>query len=233
MQCVIIAAGKGTRMRPLTETIPKPLIEICGKPLLTHVVEALPSDIDELVLVVGYKAEMIKDYCGAEFLGRRMVYREQENFSGGTGDALKCAQDVVAGKFLFMYADDIHGSEALAAVVQEDHAMLAMESAHPEDFGVLQLNEDGTLKGIIEKPQNPPSNLVNISGFVLQPAIFNFEADVSKEHGELLVTDMITAYAQEYPIKVIEQDLWIPVGRPEDIKKAEALLCPERVESQG
>jgi len=233
MQCVIIAAGKGTRMMPLTSETPKPLLPVCGKPIITHIVEALPAEITELILVVGYRADQIKAYCGDTFCGRPVTYCEQADFAGGTGDALLCAKPYLRDTFLLMYADDIQGSEALAAVVKEEHAMLAMESDHPEDFGVLELNSDGTLREIIEKPADPPSQLVNIGGFVISPAIFDYVVDVSEQSGELYVTDMVTAYAADHPVKVVTQDTWIPVGRPEDIPQAEASLCPERVESTG
>jgi bifunctional UDP-N-acetylglucosamine pyrophosphorylase/glucosamine-1-phosphate N-acetyltransferase len=228
MQCVIICAGKGTRMRPLTEHTPKPLIEVCGKPLLQHVVEALPDEVDELVLVVGYLQEQIREYCGSTFLGKTVVYIEQENFSGGTGDALICAKDVLKGKFMFMYADDIHGKDALLDAVAHEYAILATHSNTPEHFGVLVEKEDGTLDGIIEKPENPPSNMVNIGGFVLDTNIFKYTVAVSEEHGELLVTDMFTQFAQDYPVDIIQQDVWIPVGKPEDIQKAETILCSEK-----
>ena len=226
MQCVILAAGKGTRMRPLTETTPKPLIKVCGKTLLDHVVEALPAEVTELILVTNYLEDQIKDYCGNEFHGRSVQYVTQENPSGGTGAALMCAKDLIHDKFLFMYADDIHGAEALAKVTQEDHAMLAMESDTPEQFGVLTLNEDGTLKEIIEKPEKPASNLVNIGGFVITPDIFNHEATHSSS-GEIYVVDMLTKYAQIHPVSVITQDFWIPIGNPEQITKAEEIICPK------
>lgn len=227
MQCVIICAGKGTRMRPLTEVTPKPLIEVCGKPILKHVVEALPEEITELVLVVGYLQEQIRNECGDVYCGRQVTYVEQENYSGGTGDALLCAKDVLQGRFMFMYADDIHGAAALKEAVGHEHAILGIASKHPEDFGVLMQNEDGTLNGIIEKPKDPPSKLVNIGGFVLDTHIFEYTVAVNEEHGELFVTDMFTQYAQDYPVQIVEQAIWIPVGKPEDIEIAESLLCPE------
>jgi bifunctional UDP-N-acetylglucosamine pyrophosphorylase/glucosamine-1-phosphate N-acetyltransferase len=226
MQCVIICAGKGTRMRPLTEHTPKPLIEVCGKPILQHIVEALPTEIDELILVVGYLAEQIQEVCGTEYLGKKVTYIQQENFSGGTGDALMCAKDIVKGKFLFMYADDIHGAAALQTAISHEYAILGIHSDHPEDFGVLMQNSDRTLEGIIEKPTDPQSTLVNIGGFVLNEKIFQYSVAVSAEHGEVLVTDMFTQFAQDYPVQIVEQDMWIPVGKPEDIEKAEAQLCP-------
>jgi NDP-sugar pyrophosphorylase family protein len=214
-------------MRPLTDEKPKPLIEVCGKPLIEHVVGALPSQITELVLVVGYKAEQIKAHCGEEYLGKKVQYVTQADFAGGTGDALRCAKDLVRGKFLFMYADDVHGPAALAEAVEHDHTILAAYSDHPEDFGVLIENEDGTLKEILEKPKNPPNNKVNIGGLVLQPSIFEYEVPVSKEHGELIVTDMITDYAADHPVEIVLQERWLPVGKPADIAVAEAILCPK------
>jgi bifunctional UDP-N-acetylglucosamine pyrophosphorylase/glucosamine-1-phosphate N-acetyltransferase len=213
-------------MRPLTESTPKPLIKICGKPILQYVVEALPPEIDELILVVGYFQEQIREVCGDTYLGKKVTYAVQENFSGGTGDALLCTKSMVTGKFLFMYADDIHGSEALSLAVKEDHAILGTYSETPENFGVLIIHADGSLKEILEKPKNPPSNLVNIGGFVLTPEIFNCTVTVSEEYGELFVTDMLTKYARTNRVMVIKQDMWIPVGKPEDISRAESILCP-------
>jgi len=226
MQCVILAAGKGSRMFPLTESLPKPLVEVCGQTILDHIVLALPPEITELILVVGYRAEQIKEYCGVEFHGRKMTYVEQENFAGGTGNALLCAREKITGKFLFMYADDIHGAEALAMVCKEKHAMLGMQSDTPERFGVLVLNLDGTLKEILEKPAVAPTNLVNIGGFVVEPSLLDYLAAVS-DSGEVYVTDMLTGYAGDYPVKVIEQSSWLPIGYPEDVEKAEAVLCPK------
>lgn len=233
MQCVILAAGKGTRLQPITNTVPKPLVPVCGKPVLDYIVEALPSVIDELVLVVGYRGEQIRTHCGELFYGRKVQYVEQENFAGGTGDALLCAKELITGKFLFMYADDIHGAEALEKVVQEEHAMLGMCSDTPELFGVLVQNEDGTLKEIIEKPTNPPSNLINIGGFVVDKNILDFVPDKAQHAGEVYVTDMLTEYAKVHAVKIIEQDYWLPIGYLEHIKKAELSLCPECVDSEG
>lgn len=215
-------------MRPLTEHTPKPLIEVCGKPILQHVIEALPAEVDELVLVVGYLQAQIRAFCGDRFLGRTVHYVEQTNFAGGTGDALNCAQSLLHDRFLFMYADDIHGAAALQAAVRQRYAVLAARSDTPERFGVLEQNSDGTLRSIIEKPAEPPSNLVNIGGFVLDTSIFDYEVSVSIEHGELLVTDMLTAFAVDHAIAIIEQDLWLPIGYPEQISAAEAVFCPKQ-----
>lgn len=213
-------------MRPLTEHTPKPLIPVCGKPILQHIVEALPTEVDEIIIVVSYLEEQIRAYCGEVFCGRRVQYVTQANPAGGTGDALRTAAPLIKGRFLFMYADDIHGAGALKTLLSYPFAMLAARSVHPEQFGVLELNPDGTLANIIEKPSMPPSNLINIGGWVLDTSVFSYDVQVS-ESGELYATDMLAAFAADNSVAVVEQSLWIPVGKPEDIAIAEGVLCPK------
>lgn len=224
MQCVILAAGVGTRMQPLTATTPKPLLEVAGIPILDHIIGALPEEVTELVIVTGYREEQIKAHCGNLFMGRPVAYVSQADPKAGTGDALFAAEPLLHDRFLVMYGDDIHGAAALKEAVQHERCFLVARSDHPEDFGVIELNKDGTLKGIIEKPADPPTDLVNIGGFILTPEVFTFTTPKSESIGEFLLTDNITAYAQEYPIEVVEQDLWLPIGRPEHIEEAERAL---------
>jgi bifunctional UDP-N-acetylglucosamine pyrophosphorylase/glucosamine-1-phosphate N-acetyltransferase len=224
MQCVILAAGKGTRMRPLTDICPKPLLRVAGKPILQHSIESLPAVIDEVVIVVSYLKEQIMDFFGSEYMGKKITYCEQVNPAGGTGDALMCTKDVVKGKFLFLNGDDIYGKDGLEKAMTYDHMIFGYHSDFPERFGVLVPNGDGTLKGIIEKPANPPSNHINIGGYVLNDSIFTYKVPLAVT-GELYVTDIVTAYAQVNPVQIVEQDLWIPIGYPDDIAKAEAILA--------
>lgn len=224
MQCVILAAGRGTRMGALTEDRPKPLVQVAGEPIINHIVSALPSAITELVIVVSYKADLIRKHCGSEFFGRKVTYCEQINPVGGTGDALRTAQSVLQGKFMVLNGDDIHGAKILAEAVDEPAAIIAVYSDTPERFGVLGKNEDGTLRDIVEKPSQPLSNLVNTGAFVTDVRLFDEEVPVSRL-GELLVTDMLTVYAKKYPVKIIEQPEWIAIGYPEDVEKAEKILA--------
>lgn len=211
-------------MRPLTLERPKPLICIAGVPILDHIVRALPEEIDELVFVIGYKGEMIREHCGDVFHGRPVTYVEQENPKEGTAKALFAAQGVLRDRFLVMYGDDIHGAAALKKVVACEHGMLVARAEHPERFGVVEQHEDGTLKRIVEKPAHPTTNLVNIGGYVLTADIFECRAGKSSL-GEFYLTDNLTIYAQRHPVAVIEQDVWIPVGYPEDLEKAAAILA--------
>jgi UDP-N-acetylglucosamine diphosphorylase / glucose-1-phosphate thymidylyltransferase / UDP-N-acetylgalactosamine diphosphorylase / glucosamine-1-phosphate N-acetyltransferase / galactosamine-1-phosphate N-acetyltransferase len=222
MQCVILAAGLGTRMRPLTETRPKPLVEVCGKPLLEHIIDALPSAVDELILVIGYKGEMIRDYFGVEWKGRKVTYIEQVE-QNGTAKALWLCKDLLKGRFLFMFADDIHGKEDVARALSYKRSLLVSPVDNPERFGVVVRNPDGTLAIIIEKPEHAPSNYASTGAMVLDTEIFAYEPQ-SPVKGEYYLTEVIERYAETHPIAVVEEKMWIPIGYPEDITKAEKIL---------
>lgn len=222
MQCVILAAGKGTRLRPLTDSTPKPLVKVAGKSLLDHIVESLPSAVDELILVTGYLEDKIREHCGDVFHGRKVTYVHQAE-QRGTGHALWLCKDLIKGRFLFMFADDLHGANDIARAASYTRSMLTLTTENPERFGIVVRHPDGTLAQMIEKPEHPPSNLASTGVMVLDEHIFDFELKIEK-NGEFYLTDVIAEYAKEYPIAVVEQSLWIPVGYPEDIEKAEQIL---------
>lgn len=217
-----MAAGEGKRMRPLTETRPKPLVEVAGKPIIEYVLEALPPEVDEIIIVIGYKGQMIKDRLGDSYNGIPIRYVHQW-MAAGTAHALSMARPLLKGKFMFLNADDILGKEALAEAVKHPLAILVATHERPEIMGVIELREDGTLNTIEEKPEKPKSNLVNTNTMVLDERVFSYDA---KRHptGEYYIVDPVSLLAQDHPIKVIQQPIYIPVGYPEDISKAEARL---------
>ncbi len=226
MQCVILAAGKGTRLRPLTEHTPKPLVKVAGKSLLDHIVEALPSSVDEIILVTGYLEEQIKAYCGSQFHGKKVTYVTQVE-QKGTAHALWLCKDLLKGRFLFMFADDLHGPNDIARATSYVRSMLTLTTNTPEKFGIVVRHPDGTLAQIIEKPEHPPSNLASTGVMVLDDNIFKYDPYAKETKGEYYLTDVIQEYAKEYPIAVVEQSLWIPIGYPEDIAKAEEILAAQ------
>jgi bifunctional UDP-N-acetylglucosamine pyrophosphorylase/glucosamine-1-phosphate N-acetyltransferase len=223
MQCVILAAGKGTRLRPLTDNVPKPLVRVGGKALLDHIVESLPSAVDELIVVTGYLEDKIKAHCGKEYFGRKVTYVTQTE-QKGTGHALWLCKEHINGRFLFMFADDLHGSQDIARATSYTRSMLTLSTNTPERFGIVVRHPDGTLAEMIEKPSNPPSNLASTGVMVLDEHIFKYELK-NEMNGEFYLTDVIAEYAKEYPIAVVEQSMWIPIGYPEDVESAEKLLA--------
>ncbi len=209
------------RMRPLTLTTPKPLIKVAGVPILEHVVQALPDEIDEIILVVRYLSEQVKEYCGDSFCGKRVVYVEQGP-KKGTAAALAYARPYIKGRFLITFADDLLAKKDLEELIKHEHATLVTIHENPQNFGVVSLNKDGTLCTIVEKPEHPETNLISTGVSVLSPKIFDYKPEEKK--GELFMTGMITGLAKDFPVAVVRASFWQPVGYPEHIPLAEAAL---------
>ena len=222
MQAVILAAGEGTRMRPLTETIHKPLIPIAGKPILDHIFEALPGEIDEVILAVLYLGQQIRKHCGQEFYGRRVTYVEGSP-RGTAYSFLASKPRLRAGRFLFIYGDELPSRIDIAACLAHPASILCWEAEDPWNHGVGVLNQDGTIKEMIEKPKNPPSNLITGGVMVLNEHIFNCLSQ--RQEGEVYFTDMVNQFARAQPLTAVISERRIGgISTPDDIVRIEQLL---------
>lgn len=224
MKAIILAAGEGVRMRPLTLDKPKPMIEVLGKPLLQYIFESLPNEIDEVLLVVGYKREQIEQYFGNNYLGRKITYLLQEK-KLGTAHALALTKNYLVPdeRFLLLYADDIYSKESIERCVTHPLCLLAGEVKDPKRFGVLEIDAQGIIIGLEEKPEKPKSNLVAPGVYVLNTHIFDYVAPL-EPNGEYYLTTMLTQMIKDYPIHTEKTDKWISFAFPEDIQKAERQL---------
>lgn len=223
MKCVILAAGEGVRMRPLTLENPKPLLKIAGKPLLQYIVGALPDEVDELILVVGYLGGKIRDFCGTNFLGRPVSYVWQEK-KLGTGHALKlCEPHLKNGRFLMLYADDLHSRKGLQECLKHERVILVMEHREPQRFGVVSLNPDGSIENIIEKPEKPASNLVSTGAMILDANIFRYDPDLHS-NGEYYLTSMVAKMLTQHKVMAVQTRQWFPIASPPDLEAGEEFL---------
>ncbi len=210
-------------MRPLTLTTPKPLLNVAGKPLLHHLVSSFPEKVDELVIVHGYLGDKIIDYCGKEFLGRKVNYVHQPE-KKGTYDALWLSRKHLSDEpFAVVYSDDLIDKETFKNLFGHDLAAITARVENPQRFGIVELNDDKSIKNVIEKPENPPSNLALVSGFVLNSLIFNYSPGEAVK-GELLLPMSVLAMSKDHKIKTVEARSFVPVGVIEDLKKAEEFL---------
>ena len=212
-------------MRPLTYEKPKPLLSVLGKPLMQHIFEILPDDIHEVIMVVGYKSEMIKSFMGNTYLGKRIVFVEQKE-PWGTAHALFLCKKHLENekKFLLMYADDLHSKKGVQDLLKYDSALMVSEVENPERFGVVTTRSDNSVLDIEEKPKNPKSNLVATGVYVLRPEIFSYYEKEREGKGEYFLTEMIAKYIQDFECKAVRSDFWIPIGYPADLEKAEKVL---------
>ncbi len=224
MQAVILAAGEGTRMRPLTESTPKPLLVVAGKPILNYIFEALSGEVDEVVLVVRYLGEQIRAHCGDSFYGRRIVYAEGS--PRGTAYSFLAAKPHLApGRFLFFYGDELPSARDVASCLAHPASILCWEALDPWNHGVAVLAEDGTIKEMVEKPKQPPSNLITGGVMVLNHAIFDADPLV-RVGSEIYFTDMVNQFAQHNPLHAVVSERKIGgISAPDDIARVEALLA--------
>lgn len=222
MQAVILAAGEGKRLRPLTEDRPKPMVLVGGEPILAYTLSIVPDCIDEVILVVGYKQEKIREYFGDEFEGKKLTYVDQPE-AKGTGDALVRVRHLLRDEpFLLTFADDMYHPADLAMLVASEHpAILVKENEHPERFGVCVISSDGFLIELEEKPEQPKSNLVNLGPALLYHDFFDLpiEKPILK-NGESNVPAHIGPWAKKRPVRAFRARFFHPIGYPEDVDRA-------------
>lgn len=224
MKAVILAAGKGKRMLPLTKHVPKPMVRIHDKPILEHILEILPENIDEYIIITGYLEEKIKNHFGESFQNKKINYVTQP-VAEGTWKALQLAKDFLIGEksLLLINADDLHGKKGLNELIKHENAILVSQAEDPRKFGVVEKNEENYLENIEEKPEHPKGNVVATGVYVLSPDIFNYP-DPEPFKGEYFLTHVFNEYIKENKIKVVESDFWLPIGTPEDVIKAHDVL---------
>lgn len=222
MQAVILAAGRGKRMKGLTQATTKPMLKIKGKPILEHKINALPRKIKEVVFVVGYRCEHILKHFKRYFNGRKITYVFQHNLNG-TGGALHQARCILKDKFLVMMGDDLYHKKDLINLMQHDLAILGYEVDDPSFFGVIRINANGHMVEVIEKPKNSRHKLANAGAYILNKKFFEYDL-VSVGNGEFGLPQTMAKMAREHKIKVEKARAWHPIGKPEDLKEAEKVL---------
>ncbi|GGM59928.1 glucose-1-phosphate thymidylyltransferase [Halarchaeum rubridurum] len=235
MQAVVLAAGEGTRLRPLTEDKPKGMVEVAGRPLLTHCFEQLVDlGADELVVVVGYLKERIIERYGDAFDGVPITYEHQRE-QQGLAHALLCVEEHVDDDFMLMLGDNVFDAN-LGDVVRrqrEDRAdaaflVEAVDWAEASRYGVCDTNQYGEITDVVEKPEDPPSNLVMTGFYTFTPAIFHACHLVQPSNrGEYELSEAVDLLIESgRTIDAIGIEGWrVDVGYPEDRERAEARLA--------
>ncbi len=174
-QAIVLAAGEGQRLRPFTVTRPKVMLNIGGKPILQHVIEALAQNgVRKIVMVVGYRKEQIFDHFGnGEQLGVEIVYLTQDR-QLGTAHALGYARSVAEEEFLVLGGDNLIDAETIAGIVNADPpVMLLKQGSDAHRYGVVRV-EDGEIKGMIEKPTSHQGDRINTGIYAFRNDVFDF-----------------------------------------------------------
>lgn len=241
-KAVILAAGAGKRLNPITSTRPKHLIPIAGKPILQYTIESLKDiGITDILLIVGYKKEQIKSYFkkGKEF-GVQIKYKEQKKYLG-TSHATKLAKAFISDdNFLLIYGDLLMESRVFHKIkdmeTKEKNIILCKKVADPTKFGVIACDSKGHVDKIVEKPSDDSyGNLINAGVYMFSPEIFNsIEKTEKSVRREYELTDSIELFLREgHKIRALDvsKQYWNDVGRPWDILDANKFFL-EKIEKK-
>jgi len=233
MKAVLLAAGEGVRLKPITATRPKHLIKVGGKPILEHCLDALKEcGVSETVIVTHYMGDAIRQYFGdGEKLGLKIEYVEQAEMLG-TGNAVSSVEPYVDGDFVLVYGDLLFAPEAMETVLNSFEAekpaavMAVVPVEKPESYGIVELEDGKAVKRIIEKPASgeAPSNLANAGLYAFSKEIFDkIKQTKASVRGEWELTDALSLLIEDKKTVLaaeISKADWIDIGRPWDLLEA-------------
>lgn len=225
IQAVIMAAGKSTRTWPLTLTKPKPLLKVMNKEIIKHNLEALQGLVGEVIIIVGFKKEMIIEEIGHKYGKLKIRYAEQKT-QLGTGHALKYVEKLIKGKFIVMGGDDIFSKKDIKACLRHKYAVLGCKVEDPGRFGVFVV-KGKEVKKVVEKPKKFVSGIANAGLYVFDKSVFKFKLRKS-QRGEYEIIDYINALIKKE--RVVCENVkgrWLSVGYPWDLIEANSVLVSE------
>ncbi|AGB17441.1 Nucleoside-diphosphate-sugar pyrophosphorylase family protein [Halovivax ruber XH-70] len=238
---VVLAAGEGTRLRPLTTHRPKPMLPGATKPILEHVLDALvDGGLTDITLVVGYGRNRVQAHFGPRYRDVPLRYVTQET-QLGTGHALVQAQSAVDGPCLVVYGDQLVNAESVDAVVtahsesSESPAatLAALDRENVAEYGGL-IVEDGRVREIVERPRDDRHYLLNAGIYLLEPRVFDAVRAVDSGHGEQSLVDAIDRLIDEDSVRAVRTDgLWADATYPWDLLAITTALLDDGAAGHG
>ena len=229
MKTVILAAGEGSRMRPLTYTRPKVMLPIANKPILEHLlIQAKKAGIREFIFIVGYHDEQVRHYFDAgKRWGVTIEYCTQRKQSG-TADALKMVEGLVDGNFLVINGDIIVAHDDIKRVAnRNDITLSVVEVKDTRDLGVVELS-GGKVVHIYEKAGKLPFHMANAGLYLFTPGIFEAISQTAKSpRGEYEITDSLQLMIDKgHDVSSQEIGSWMDLSYPWDLLSANESLLP-------
>ncbi|MCW3094260.1 MAG: Nucleotidyl transferase [Ferruginibacter sp.] len=232
MKAIIPVAGAGTKLRPHTYTQPKALIPLAGKTILSIIVDQLhEAGINEFIFIVGYLGEKIQDYVKMNYPELKCSFVSQ-NERYGTGHAIDLAKEIVGEDEVLIVLGDTIAEYDVKAMIDSPYSMLAVKKVDdPRNFGVAEIEEDGFISRVVEKPAIPKSNmaLVGIYKIIETHDLFICLKKIMDRAGKVSddfsLTDAIECMIQKgAKIKSVKVQNWFDCGKKETILKSNAIL---------
>ena len=225
MKAVILAGGKGNRLLPLTLTKPKTIIEINGKPIIDYILESLPDQIDEVVIIVEHLKEQIISHIGDSFHNKKVTYIDQIEMRGTFG-ALLSTKDIFKPdeKFLVLNGDDINKKEELEKYILESRAF-GIQKMHMPNYHSIRYDKDCLIEGFYPQTEDE-----KVSGTFVATGVYMIDSNIFTEEGfklkdgEYGLPQTLLLQKDKYPLKAVETEGWLPINSFEDKEKAEEIL---------
>ncbi len=232
MKAIIPVAGPGTKLRPHTYTQPKALIPLAGKTILSITIDQLhEAGINDFIFIIGYLGDKIQDYVKAKYPTLNCSF-VQQNERHGTGHAIDLTKALVGNDEVFIVLGDTIAEYDVKAVLESPESMLGVKKVDdPRNFGVAEIDENGTISRVVEKPSIPKSNMALVGLYKIKETNFLFECiqtifekDI-KSNDEFNLTDalecMIQRGAKFQSFKVTN---WFDCGRKETLLESNAIM---------
>ncbi|HEY4474581.1 MAG TPA: NDP-sugar synthase [Candidatus Paceibacterota bacterium] len=232
MKAVILAAGKGTRFGEITKKIPKSLIPVAGKPIIEYTLEALPSSIKEVYLVVGHLGDMIKNHVGKEYKGIKINYIEIKKLTGTATALWKARKYLGKEKFLVIYGDDLYSKKELEKLVRPSTSLrvrwafglIKTIPPSPKYLNMVLNSKKYIIQTIYPTKKEMKTRILISSGaYVMDGKIFKYKP-VKLANGEYGLPQTMLKAAKDIPIKGVVMKNWIQINKPEDVKRAERMI---------
>lgn len=232
MKAIIPVAGAGTKLRPHTYTQPKALIPLAGKTVLSIIVDQLRNaGITEFIFVVGYLGEKIQDYVKSNYLNIQAHFVYQ-NDRQGIGHAIRLTKNIVNGDDVLIVLGDTICEYDIQRVIQSEESMLGVRKVDdPRNFGVAEIDGEGKVTHVVEKPQIPKSNMALVGIYKLKESGMLFECleanmnEGLRTHGEYSITDALDCMIKRGArFKAFKVESWFDCGKRDTLLESNATL---------
>ena len=242
MQAIIPVAGAGTRLRPLTYTQPKVLIAVAGKPILSFIIDELRENgITEFVFVIGYLGEKIKEFVEKNYPELNAKFVHQENREG-LGHAIWCAKDEIdLTQNLVIHLGDTILDVDIKKIMAQEYSTLAVKKVEdPRAFGVAEIDADGFIKNLVEKPTIPKSNMALVGFYFIRETAalmdaleYNIENNI-RNNNEFYLTDALQKMNKDgIRLKSYKVDSWYDVGKKDILLETNCILLKKLGDKAG
>jgi glucose-1-phosphate thymidylyltransferase len=233
---VVLAAGEGTRLRPLTHNRPKPMLPAANRPILSYVFDALiAAGVDRIVVVVGYKRDRVRDHFGPTYRDADLAYVTQEK-QLGSGHALLQAREAADGSTLVVNGDRVIDASIVRDVVAEFEdtgapTLSVLERPNTSQYGAVVLR-GGDIAELVEKPEDDAYRLINAGVYAFDDSIFDAIDATDRTDGELALTDTIERLMDGGRVRGVRTEgMWVDATYPWDLLSvADEVLARGRVD---